>query len=78
MPSTNNHAPFLGQVIVIATTNRLESIDPALRRPGRFDRELYFPLPNIKVSLPLRCDAVTSDPACPPSGQGRYPQVVDQ
>ena len=35
-----------GQVIVIGSTNRLDAIDPALRRPGRFDRELYFPLPN--------------------------------
>ncbi|KAG0380541.1 hypothetical protein BGX24_007571 [Mortierella sp. AD032] len=35
-----------GQVIVIGATNRIDAIDPALRRPGRFDRELYFPLPN--------------------------------
>lgn len=37
-----------GQVIVIGATNRPDSIDPALRRPGRFDREFYFPLPNIE------------------------------
>jgi SpoVK/Ycf46/Vps4 family AAA+-type ATPase len=36
-----------GQVIVIGATNRPDAIDPALRRPGRFDREFYFPLPNI-------------------------------
>ena len=36
-------------VIVIGATNRLDSIDPALRRPGRFDRELYFPLPNYSA-----------------------------
>lgn len=35
-----------GQVMVIGATNRIDSIDPALRRPGRFDREFYFPLPN--------------------------------
>lgn len=35
-----------GQVIVIGATNRIDAIDPALRRPGRFDREFYFPLPN--------------------------------
>ena len=37
-----------GQVIVIGATNRPDSVDPALRRPGRFDREFYFPLPNIE------------------------------
>ena len=31
-----------GQVIVIGATNRPDAIDPALRRPGRFDREFYF------------------------------------
>lgn len=33
-------------VVVVAATNRLESIDPALRRPGRFDWEIDFPLPS--------------------------------
>ncbi|XP_060527248.1 uncharacterized protein LOC132702554 [Cylas formicarius] len=33
-------------LIVIGATNRIEAIDPALRRPGRFDKELYFPLPG--------------------------------
>ncbi|XP_043503457.1 ATPase family AAA domain-containing protein 2-like [Polistes fuscatus] len=33
------------EIIVIGATNRIDAIDPALRRPGRFDRELYFPLP---------------------------------
>lgn len=36
-----------GQVIVIGATNRPDAVDPALRRPGRFDREFYFALPNI-------------------------------
>ena len=35
-----------GQIVVIGATNRPDSIDPAFRRPGRFDREFYFPLPN--------------------------------
>ena len=35
-----------GQVVVIGATNRPDSVDPALRRPGRFDRELMFPLPD--------------------------------
>ena len=34
-----------GDIIVIGATNRIDAIDPALRRPGRFDRELFFSLP---------------------------------
>ncbi|KAJ3193850.1 ATPase AAA domain-containing protein 2 [Irineochytrium annulatum] len=42
-----------GQVVVIGATNRIDAIDPALRRPGRFDRELYFPLPNESARLKI-------------------------
>ncbi|XP_054274621.1 ATPase family AAA domain-containing protein 2-like isoform X2 [Macrosteles quadrilineatus] len=35
-----------GEIVVIGATNRIDAIDPALRRPGRFDRELLFPLPG--------------------------------
>ncbi|TFK53324.1 AAA-domain-containing protein [Heliocybe sulcata] len=38
-----------GQVVVIGATNRPDAIDPALRRPGRFDREFYFPLPSLEA-----------------------------
>ncbi|KAI4334614.1 hypothetical protein L6164_019280 [Bauhinia variegata] len=40
-----------GQVVLIGATNRIDAIDGALRRPGRFDREFNFPLPG--------CDART-------------------
>jgi cell division protease FtsH len=34
------------EVVVLAATNRPDALDPALRRPGRFDREVLVPLPN--------------------------------
>jgi len=37
-----------GRVIVIAATNRVNSLDPALRRSGRFDREIEIPVPDKK------------------------------
>lgn len=35
-----------GKVVVIAATNRVNAVDPALRRPGRFDREIEIGVPN--------------------------------
>ncbi len=42
-----------GRVIVIGATNRLNSIDPALRRPGRFDREVEISIPDKKGRLTI-------------------------
>ena len=41
------------QVIVIAATNRDDILDPALTRPGRFDRRVYVPLPDVKGRLEI-------------------------
>ena len=40
MDGMQGDSPEAGRVVVVATTNRPNSIDPALRRPGRFDREI--------------------------------------
>ena len=40
-------------LLVIAATNRAEALDPALLRPGRFDRRLYFDLPNAAARREL-------------------------
>ncbi|KAM5156580.1 ATPase family AAA domain-containing protein 2 [Mantella aurantiaca] len=42
-----------GEIVVIGATNRLDSIDPALRRPGRFDREFLFNLPDRDARLEI-------------------------
>jgi len=59
-------------VIVIGTTNRIDAIDPALRRAGRFDREIHFPSPSrdareriLRVQMremPLSDDALAAIP----------------
>jgi len=40
-----------GKVVVIGATNRINSLDPALRRPGRFDREIAISVPDKKARL---------------------------
>jgi cell division protease FtsH len=40
-------------VIVIAATNRSDILDPALTRPGRFDRTVDVPMPDIKGRLEI-------------------------
>lgn len=43
----------LKEVVVLAATNRIDMLDPALLRPGRFDRVLEFPLPDQKDRLSI-------------------------
>jgi transitional endoplasmic reticulum ATPase len=40
-------------VIILAATNRPDHLDPALRRPGRFDREILFPVPDRASRLEI-------------------------
>lgn len=57
-----------GEVIVIGATNRIDAIDPALRRPGRFDRELLFTLPSKDERKEI-LSVHTSAWKQPPNGQ---------
>ena len=41
------------QIIVCAATNRVDVLDPALTRPGRFDRQVYVPLPDVKGRMDI-------------------------
>jgi len=55
-----------GKVVVIAATNRLQSIDPALRRPGRFDRELELRAPDKEGRLQILKIHTRNMPIVPP------------
>lgn len=51
-----------GHLVVVAATNRPNAVDPALRRPGRLDREIEIPVPGVKVlsSLLALLSAISS------------------
>ena len=66
-----------GQVIVIGATNRVDHLDPALRRPGRFDRELKFQLPTRDdrlASIGIHTRAM--EPALSPMAQQELADLV--
>ncbi len=43
----------LDRVKIIAATNRIDVLDPAILRPGRFDRIIYIPLPNKRARIEI-------------------------
>ncbi|KAG6836172.1 hypothetical protein H0H93_010653 [Arthromyces matolae] len=51
-----------GRVVVIGTTNRPNAIDPALRRPGRFDREIEIGIPDAEARLSILDVLLTNTP----------------
>ncbi|GMH28565.1 hypothetical protein Nepgr_030408 [Nepenthes gracilis] len=59
-----------GQVVLIGATNRIDAIDGALRRPGRFDREFNFPLPGCEARAEI-LDIHTRKWKHPPSNELR-------
>ncbi len=60
------------QVIVMAATNRRDILDPALIRPGRFDRIVYVPLPdyNGRIEILKVCALCRRRPPPPSPGGG--------
>ncbi|GAB6020536.1 hypothetical protein CHUAL_003219 [Chamberlinius hualienensis] len=60
-----NSVDMLLQVLVIGATNRPDSLDPALRRAGRFDREIRMGIPNAEARkriLDVLCKNITLSP----------------
>ena len=51
-------------VVVIAATNLEQKLDPALTRPGRFDREVAVPLPDVRGRLDILQYYLKVPPRC--------------
>lgn len=51
LPPDLNSLTVTAQVLVIGATNRPDSLDPALRRAGRFDREICLGIPDEAARL---------------------------
>ncbi len=47
-PAARHPAVAVGRVVVVGATNRPNALDPALRRPGRLDREVVVPVPDAE------------------------------
>ena len=60
----------LGQVKMIMATNRPDTLDPALLRPGRLDRKIEIPLPNEQARLEIL--KIHANPIAKHGEIGRY------
>ena len=67
-----------GKVIVIAATNRPNSIDPALRRPGRFDREIEIGAPTKEGRLNILKIHTRNMPLVPPVKRTYLQKALEQ
>jgi transitional endoplasmic reticulum ATPase len=55
----------LKNVVIVATTNRPEAVDPALLRPGRFDKVIYIPLPDEETRMQIFQEHLKNTPLAP-------------
>ncbi|QDA31829.1 CDC48 family AAA ATPase [Thermococcus indicus] len=67
-----------GKVIVIAATNRPDAIDPALRRPGRFDRELEVGVPDKAGRKEILQIHTRGMPIDPEFRKGRVIEILEE
>ncbi|ASJ13632.1 CDC48 family AAA ATPase [Thermococcus radiotolerans] len=67
-----------GKVIVIGATNRPDAIDPALRRPGRFDRELEVGVPDKKGRKEILQIHTRGMPIEPEFRRGRVIEILEE
>jgi transitional endoplasmic reticulum ATPase len=65
-----------GKVIVIGATNIPNTIDPALRRPGRFDREISVPIPDKKGRLEILEIHTRGIPMAPDVSLGKLAEIT--
>lgn len=50
-----------GNIKVLMATNRPDTLDPALMRPGRLDRKVEFSLPDLEVGVCVKCWNIVVD-----------------
>ncbi len=67
-----------GQVIVIGATNRPDAVDPALRRPGRFDREIEIGVPDKEGRKEILQIHTRGMPIEPPYSRGDIVKVLEE
>ena len=60
-------------IVVMASTNRPDILDPAIVRPGRFDRQIVVPLPDVRGRLESSTSTLAPSSSTPPSISSTWP-----